>query len=79
MSRRRVYVSGVGAITPLGETWAESIGPLAAGLSAVKPVEHFDVANFPCTVAASISNRFADTGDRRFALAQRRARSLVDG
>ena len=74
MSRRRVHVTGFGAITPLGETWAESIEPLAQGRSAVKAVEHFDVANFPCTVAASISRQFDHTSDRRLALAQRAAR-----
>jgi len=40
----------------------------------VKAVEDFDVANFPCTVAASISRRFDHTSDRRLALAQQAAR-----
>ena len=74
MRRRRVYVSGLGAITPLGATWAESVVPLAQGRSAVKPVECFDVANFPSTVAAGISRRFDATDDRRLALAREAAR-----
>jgi len=74
VTRRRVYVAGLGAITPLGETWIESLAPLAQGRSAVKPVEHFDVANFPCTVAASVARRFEHTDDRRLALAEKAAR-----
>lgn len=74
MNRRRVYVAGLGAITPLGDTWLDSIEPLAQGRSAVRAVTEFDVANFPCTVAASISRRFDHTGDRRLALAECAAR-----
>lgn len=74
VNRRRVHVAGFGAITPLGDTWADSIEPLARGRSAVKAVEHFDVASFPCTVAASVQLRFDHTGDRRLALAQHAAR-----
>jgi 3-oxoacyl-[acyl-carrier-protein] synthase II len=73
VNRRRVFVSGLGAITPLGGTWVDSLAPLAQGRSAVRPVDEFDVANFPCTVAAGISRRF-DHVDRRLALAQEAAR-----
>jgi len=74
VSRRRVYVAGLGAITPLGDTWPETTRALAQGHSAVRAVEQFDVANFPCTVAASIPRRFDHTGDRRLALAEHAAR-----
>lgn len=74
MKRRRVYVSGVGAITPLGGTWADSLEPLAQGRSAVAPVESFDVSSFPCTVAACVPHEFDHTHDRRLALAQEAAR-----
>src|SRR5690606_14215449 len=33
VSRRRVYIRGVGAYTPLGETWPETARELAAGRS----------------------------------------------
>jgi 3-oxoacyl-[acyl-carrier-protein] synthase II len=74
VTRRRVYVAGLGAITPLGGTWNESVALLADGRSAVKPVESFDVANFPCTVAAAVPRRFDHTDDRRLALAEVAAR-----
>lgn len=85
--RRRVYVAAVGAVTPLGPTWSSSQDRLARGDSAVARVEHFDVANFPCQVAASILDEWGDSragartedgldvgDDRRLALARRAAR-----
>ena len=79
MSRRRVFVTGIGAITPLGATWVESVAPLAQGRSAVAPVDAgqaggFDVSGFPCTVAARIPRAFAHGDDRRLALAREAAR-----
>lgn len=73
-TRRRVYVNSVGAITPLGATWSESVPRLAAGDSAVAPVQQFDVEKFPCRVAASIAQRFEGIEDRRLALARHAVR-----
>ena len=90
VARRRVYVAAVGAVTPLGSTWESTRARLAQGESAVTSIEHFDVANFPCTVAASIpsvmpgtesgnshgdANGHASSVDRRLLLAQRAARA----
>jgi len=74
VSRRRVYVAGLGAVTPLGDTWADSIEPLAQGRTAVAPITAFDVRHFPCGVAAGIQGHFELTSDRRLALAERAAR-----
>lgn len=73
MTRRRVYVAGVGAVTPLACTWPESFALLAAGRSAVAAVESFDVTNFPCSVGAQVKG-FADADDRRVAFALAAAR-----
>lgn len=79
MSRRRVFVTGLGAITPLGRTWPESVQELKAGKSAVRrldavdaldAIHAFDVSGFPCQVAARIEAVFEHTEDRRLALAQ---------
>ncbi|MES2355383.1 MAG: beta-ketoacyl-[acyl-carrier-protein] synthase family protein [Pseudomonadota bacterium] len=78
MKLRRVYVRGVGAITPLGATWPLSVAALAEGKSAIKPVTHFDVCNFPCTVAAAIPERFTQFSDRRLALAHAAAHEAWD-
>lgn len=74
MKLRPVFVRGVGAITPLGSTWAQSASAMAAGKSAVGPITHFDVRNFPCTVAATIADRFDEVADRRLSLARVAAR-----
>ncbi|HVK54647.1 MAG TPA: beta-ketoacyl-[acyl-carrier-protein] synthase family protein [Burkholderiales bacterium] len=70
MKLRRVYVRGVGAITPLGSTWPLAVSALAQGKSAIGPVTRFDVRNFPSTAAAVIPQEFPQAADRRLALAQ---------
>ncbi|QRG04813.1 beta-ketoacyl-ACP synthase II [Xanthobacter dioxanivorans] len=51
---RRVVVTGLGMVTPLGcgvePTWRR----LIAGESGVKTVEHFDVSDLACRIAANI-------------------------
>lgn len=85
MSKRRVYIRGVGAYTPLGETWPETARALAAGRSAIRPITAFDATGFPCTVAAAIEGSEksrsgegagdpVDGEDRRLPLALRAAR-----
>src|SRR5262245_52899010 len=70
--RRRVFIRGVGAYTPLGETWPVTAEALAAGATAIAPVTGFDVTGFPCTVAAAMPGR-CDDEDRRLAFARRAA------
>ncbi|HEY3448907.1 MAG TPA: beta-ketoacyl-[acyl-carrier-protein] synthase family protein [Myxococcales bacterium] len=73
-SGRRVFVRGVGAFTPLGESWPETFAALCAGKTAVRPVEHFDVTGFPCRSAAAFTQDFGEGADRRWPLARRAAR-----
>ena len=74
MMRRRVFVRGVGAVTPLGATWDETARALAEGRSSVKPVEGFDVRGFPCTVASALPRRDHEETDRRMDIGLRAAR-----
>jgi 3-oxoacyl-[acyl-carrier-protein] synthase II len=80
VARRRVYIRGVGAYTPLGETWPETAGALAEGRSGIRPITAFDATGFPCTVAAAIAGEAAagagegDCEDRRLPFARRAAR-----
>lgn len=69
---RPVYVHGVGAISPLGSSWPASFTAIAAGKSAVRWVDTFDVTGFPCQAAAWIERPLETnpTLDRRMALAQ---------
>jgi 3-oxoacyl-[acyl-carrier-protein] synthase II len=56
LSRRRVVVTGVGAITPLGNTVAATWQALCEGKSGISPIEHFDVSAFSTRFGGSIRN-----------------------
>jgi 3-oxoacyl-[acyl-carrier-protein] synthase II len=67
--RPPVFVRGVGAVTPLGWSWAESAVRLARGESAVRAIEDFDVVGFPSRVAACVP-KAGRGNDRRAVLAR---------
>ena len=46
MSRRRVVVTGMGMLTPLGNTVAETWAAILAGRSGIGPIETFDVTAY---------------------------------
>lgn len=73
MTRRQVYVRGVGAFTPLAPTWPATAAQLATGAYAIRPITAFDAAGFPCTHAAAIQTEFPDE-DRRLPYALAAAR-----
>lgn len=50
----RVAVTGVGAITPLGNTVAEYWQGLLAGRSGIGRITHFDAAKHACQIAAEV-------------------------
>jgi 3-oxoacyl-[acyl-carrier-protein] synthase II len=54
VDKRRVVVSGVGAITPLGNTLAESWEALCKGTSGVDAITRFDASAFPTRIAAEV-------------------------
>ena len=56
MSRRRVVVTGLGAVTPLGNTVEETWAGIREGRSGIAPIEHFDVAVYPTRFGGSIRN-----------------------
>jgi 3-oxoacyl-[acyl-carrier-protein] synthase II len=51
---RRVVITGMGAITPLGHSVKETMEGQLAGRSGVGPVKHFDARRFPTTFAAQV-------------------------
>jgi len=73
MTRRPVFVRGVGAFTPLASTWPETAALLAHGACAIRPITTFDATGFPCGYAAAIEQRFPDE-DRRLPFARAAAR-----
>ena len=55
----RIFVTGMGAVTPLGFSVAETWCGLLAGRSAVSPLDLFDLGGMSCTQAGQIRNFIA--------------------
>lgn len=56
MSRRRVVITGLGAITPLGNTVEDTWAGIREGRSGIAPITHFDVGVYPTRFGGSIRN-----------------------
>lgn len=56
MELKRVVVTGLGALTPLGNTVAETWENLLNGVSGAGPITHFDVSNFKTKFACEVKN-----------------------
>ncbi|QHE85106.1 beta-ketoacyl-ACP synthase II [Hydrogenophaga sp. BPS33] len=54
MSRRRVVVTGLGCISPVGNTVADSWANLLAGQSGIDFITRFDASNFACKFAGQV-------------------------
>ena len=54
MSRRRVVVTGLGLITPVGNTVSESWTNILAGRSGIATVTRFDASNLACQFAGEV-------------------------
>ncbi len=53
---RRVVVTGMGAVTPVGNSVAATWDALIAGRSGVAPITKFDAAKFPVRIAAEVKD-----------------------
>ncbi|MDR0633879.1 MAG: beta-ketoacyl-ACP synthase II [Azoarcus sp.] len=56
MSRRRVVVTGLGVISPVGNTVPEAWENLIAGKSGIGPITRFDASTFASRVAGEVRN-----------------------
>lgn len=54
MSQKRVVVTGLSAITPLGNNLKESWSKLLAGESGIAPITLFDASEYACKIAAEV-------------------------
>ena len=54
MSRRRVVVTGLGLISPVGNTVAEGWSNLLAGKTGIANITKFDASNFACKFAGEV-------------------------
>ena len=59
MEERRVVITGLGAVTPLGVGVERVWRNLLKGQSGARPITRFDSHQFPCTIACQIP----ETGD----------------
>ncbi len=56
MSRRRVVVTGLGCVSPVGNTAQESWTRILAGQSGIARITHFDASAFACQFAGEVKN-----------------------
>ncbi len=56
MSRRRVVVTGLGCVSPVGNTAQESWSRILAGQSGIARITHFDASAFACHFAGEVKN-----------------------
>ena len=54
MEKKRVVVTGMGALTPIGNTLDEYWNNLINGVSGAAPIQHFDASNFKTQFACEI-------------------------
>ncbi|HCX81639.1 MAG: beta-ketoacyl-[acyl-carrier-protein] synthase II [Curvibacter sp. RIFCSPHIGHO2_12_FULL_63_18] len=56
MSRRRVVVTGLGCISPVGNTVSEAWSNILAGKSGISTITKFDPEAFACKIAGEVRN-----------------------
>lgn len=71
MSRRRVVITGLGAITPLGNTVADTWEGILSGRSGVSRITEFDVSDYATQIAGTITGldfdaHFSKKDQRKF-------------
>lgn len=54
MELKRVVVTGLGALTPIGNTVPELWDSLVKGVSGAGPITHFDASKFRCQIASEL-------------------------
>ena len=66
---RRVVVTGLGAVTPVGNAIPGFWANLLAGKNGIGPLDRFDATDYKATVAAQVKEfdptRYMDKGDVR--------------
>jgi 3-oxoacyl-[acyl-carrier-protein] synthase II len=62
---RRVVVTGVGLVSPLGTSVAPTWARLLEGKSGIGPITRFDVSDLPCKIAGQV-NRAGETPSTAF-------------
>ena len=56
MEKRRVVITGLGTVNPLGNTVAESWAAAKAGKCGIAPITQFDTTDFKCKLAGEVKD-----------------------
>ena len=72
LSKRRVVITGLGIVSPIGIGVAENWRNIEAGKSGITRVTHFDTTGYPSTIAGEVKN-FDPT---RFGITEKEARRM---
>ena len=54
MPRRRIVVTGLGIVSPVGSTVERAWDNLTAGRSGIRPIDNFDASGFPVRISGSV-------------------------
>jgi len=54
MSKRRVVITGIGIVSPVGLTLEENWSNIVNGVSGIGRISHFDSEGYPCNVAGEV-------------------------
>ena len=54
MARRRVVITGLGCVSPVGNTVAQAWAHILAGKSGIGPITKFDASSFACKIAGEV-------------------------
>ena len=54
MSKRRVVITGMGILSPVGNDLASNWEAIVAGRSGIAPITHFDASAFPTRIAGQV-------------------------
>jgi 3-oxoacyl-[acyl-carrier-protein] synthase II len=60
LSRRRVVVTGLGIVSPLGSTVEAAWSGIVAGRSGIRPITKLDVSAFPCRIGGEVQGFVAE-------------------
>jgi 3-oxoacyl-[acyl-carrier-protein] synthase II len=72
LSKRRVVITGIGIISPIGSGAAENWRNIEAGKGGITRVTHFDATGYPSTIAGEVKN-FDPT---QFGITEKEARRM---
>lgn len=56
MSKRRVVITGMGILSPVGLTLTENWQNISNGVSGISRIERFDPEGYPCTIAGNVKD-----------------------